>query len=310
MYNKPNVPRSIGGVLDDTMQLYKASFSKCWLPAVLAAVLATALGVYQLTFLPAPPGARGSGLEAIFAQSVSSSPLSTLVSLLTVLIEGMFYGTLIHIISAVTRGESPQFGTSFSAMLRRLPAMIGASLTVGVIVLAGFVIAFMPFIVVAAGAPSGATIAQLAARAGGAILLCLVLMIPLLYVMLRLQLFIVPLISESRGPWQSIAASWRLVGGNWWRTSTAVFVMGIVLYVLLIVVLAVSGGIAVMVAGLPRGTSQVFGATVVVGMVVGGVIRIVSTPLLAALYVVLYQDLQLRKGGTDLEARLGALPKG
>ena len=43
MYQKPAVPRSIGGVLDDSLQLYKASLPSCWLPALLVSLVTGAL---------------------------------------------------------------------------------------------------------------------------------------------------------------------------------------------------------------------------------------------------------------------------
>jgi hypothetical protein len=139
---------------------------------------------------------------------------------------------------------------------------------------------------------------------------CLLLAIPVIYVVSRMLLYMVPLVAERQGPLRSIATSWRLVGGNWWRSSTVLFVMGIIVYVLTIVVIAIAGAIGVMVTGIPTGPGQVFGAVAVIGALMGGAIRIVSAPLMSAVFVSLYQDLVLRKGGGDLEARLGELPKG
>jgi hypothetical protein len=171
-------------------------------------------------------------------------------------------------------------------------------------------VAFVPIFIAMAGRLSRATLPQVAARMGPAFLVCLVLLIPITYVVVRMMLYMVPLVAESQGPVRSIATSWRLIGGNWWRTLTVVCVMAIIVYVLTIVVLAIAGAIGVMVAGVPKGAGQVLGAVAMVGALVGGLLRVVSGPLMAALFVSIYQDLQLRKGGGDLEARLGALPKG
>jgi hypothetical protein len=123
-------------------------------------------------------------------------------------------------------------------------------------------------------------------------------------------LYMVPLVADKEGPLRSIATSWRLVGGNWWRTSTMLFVMGIIVYVLTIFVIAITGAIGVMITGIPTGAGQALGTIGVIGALTGGAVRIVSAPLMCALFVSIYQDLVLRKGGGDLEARLGALPKG
>ena len=54
----------------------------------------------------------------------------------------------------------------------------------------------------------------------------------------------------------------------------------------------------------------IMGRVQLVTLLVGAFVRIFTMPLLVAVYVALYQDLMLRKGGADLEARMGALPKG
>src|SRR6185312_2273186 len=39
MYTRPTAPRSIGGVLDDAIRLYRAAFSRCWVLALGGGVL-------------------------------------------------------------------------------------------------------------------------------------------------------------------------------------------------------------------------------------------------------------------------------
>jgi hypothetical protein len=309
MYQKPSVPRSIGGVLDDTMQLYKASFARCLVPALLMGVAVALLGFYQVSRLPVT-ASGATDLQALFVRGMATSPASSLMSLLAIVIDLVFYGVMIFITAAVSRDEAPTMGASFAASLRRLPANIGASLLVAIAGVIGAGVALVPFFIVLAGNPRGATLPQIAARMGPAVLVCLLLAIPVIYVVSRMLLYMVPLVAERQGPLRSIATSWRLVGGNWWRSSTVLFVMGIIVYVLTIVVIAIAGAIGVMVTGIPTGPGQVFGAVAVIGALMGGAIRIVSAPLMSAVFVSLYQDLVLRKGGGDLEARLGELPKG
>ena len=305
MYQKPSVPRSIGGVLDDTMQLYKASFSRCLLPALLMGVAVTLLAIYQTSRIPL--SGNSADLQAYFAQSSTASASSTVSSFVGLLLDLVFYSIMIYIISAVSRGEPQPIGASVSASMRRLPANIGATL---LLIIIG-IVPFLPLLIAMGGhLSSGTTIAQIATRIGPAFLVCLVLLVPITYVLVRMMLYMVALVGESQGPLRSLATSWRLIGGNWWRTLTLVGVMGIIIYVLTLVILAIAGGIAVMVVGIPKGAGQVLGAAAMVGAIVGGALRIVSGPLMAALLVSIYQDLVLRKGGGDLEARLEALPKG
>jgi hypothetical protein len=309
MYHKPSVPRSIGGVLDDTMQLYKAAFSRCLVPALLMGIAAALLSFYQVSRLPVT-ASGGTDLQALLARGMATTPTSMLLSLVALLIELVFYAVMIHIIAAVSGGEAPTVGESFSASIRRLPANIGATLLVAIAGVIGTGVAMVPFFIALAGNPRGAALPEIAARMGPAILVCFVLAIPVIYVVSRMLLYMVPLVAERQGPLRSIATSWRLVGGNWWRTSTVLFVMAIIVYVLTIVVVGIAGAIGLMVTGIPTAPGQALGTVAVIGALMGGAIRIVSAPLMSALFVSIYHDLVLRKGGGDLEARLGALPKG
>ena len=228
----------------------------------------------------------------------------------------VFYSIMIYIITTVSRGEPRSIGASLSASMRRLPANIGATLLLGVVVFIGFVIAFVPILIAMAGTLArGTTLAQVVARMGPAVLVSyLVLLIPprLRVSMVRMMLYMVPLVAESQGPVRSVAMSWRLVGGNWWRTLTLVGVMAIIVYVLTIVVLAIAGGIGGTdgCGNSERRGDKLSARRPWLEQSSEGCMRVVSGPLMAALFVSIYLDLQLRKGGGDLEARLGALPKG
>jgi hypothetical protein len=142
------------------------------------------------------------------------------------------------------------------------------------------------------------------------ILVSVVLLIPVTYVVTRMSLYMVPLITESQGSGESVGTSWRLVGGNWWRTTTVLFVIFAVAYLLAIALISIVDGVTFAAIGGARSASQAVGtvALVTAGMVT--IVKMLIAPLSASLLVVLYQDLLLRKGGGDLESRLGALPKG
>ena len=287
MYQKPSAPRSIGGVLDNTLQLYKASFSKCWIPALLTGVVAAMLGLYQLRRMAvlSTSAISGTGFNGLAAQSLASSRQSWSLSLLGIFIELLCYAVMMYIITAISRGQPATVGSSFAATLRRLPAIIGAALIVGIISALGSGLALTPIMFVAARLPAGANPATILSIAGPVLLLCLVLALPVIYVISRMQLFLVALVGDSLGPLQSIAMSWRLIGGNWWRTTTTVFVMGVIAYILLLVVLGIAGTVAVMVVGVPAGPANVFGTVAIVGSITGGLTRLIYAPLFSAMYV-------------------------
>ncbi len=274
MYQRPTVPRSIGGVLDDTFQLYKASFSSCWLPMVLVGLIGAASGFYR--FSNVTPVAPGAGLRDLLLQFQATPPGYQAVSLLVLLLDLVLYAVLILNIVAVSRGETPSFGASLGTALRRTPALIGAVLVFAIAVFVGLVL----------------------------------LIVPGIYVLNRLQLFMVPLVTGPEGPGTSLSTSWRLVGGHWWRTAILVFVMLAILYVLDLALVALAAAIVAVFHGGASGLVQSAGSFVMGSIVVSAIVGIFTTPLFVTVFVTVYQDLLLRKGGGDLEARLGALPKG
>ncbi len=279
MYQKPTAPRTIGGVLDDTIQLFKASLPTCWLPALLMSLVTSILGYFVIltvpvTTTPIPPAevfTRYRGLISAFG-----------IWYLAIIICGLvFYGMIIVNIAAVSRGTTLSFGASFAKAVRRAPELFVGGVVFVIVTGIGFIL----------------------------------LLIPGCYLWNRLQLFMVPLEDEAQGPFASLGASWRVVGGNWWRTAAVVFVLFVILIVLEMVLSMVAGIFAAFggmggAGGAPLNAAAILGRVQLITLFVGAFVRIFTMPLLMAVYVALYQDLALRKGGADLEARMGALPKG
>jgi hypothetical protein len=277
MYQKPTAPRSIGGVLDDSLQLYKASLSSCWVPSLLVSLIAAGLGYFILASMP-PVTAQTAPTEVLnrYRSLIGEFGIWYVV---VVVLSLVFYGMLIVNITAVSRGERPAFGASLARATRRAPALFVASLAFGISIMIGFIL----------------------------------LLIPGFYFWNRLQLYMVPLVDEGQGPFTSLGSSWRAVGGNWWRTATVVFVMFVILIVLELILGALAGFIAAFAgvgAGVTANPASLVGRAQVVTMLVSALVRIFTMPLIFAVFVALYQDLLLRKGGADLQARLGALPQG
>ncbi|HEY6455392.1 MAG TPA: hypothetical protein VIY90_08955 [Steroidobacteraceae bacterium] len=276
MYQKPSAPRSIGGVLDDSLQLYKASLPSCWLPALLVSLITAALSYFIFASMPRvttpiPPTELLTRYRALIGEF-------GIWYLVVIVLTLVFYGMLVVNIAAVSRGDSPAFGASLAKATRRAPALFVASIVFGICLMVGFIL----------------------------------IIIPGFYVWNRLQLYMVPLMDEAQGPVASLGSSWRAVGGNWWRTAVVVFVMFVILIVLEIILAALAGFIAAfagMGAGVSANPAMLVGRVQLITVFVGAVVRIFTIPLVFAVFVALYQDLLLRKGGADLEARLGALPQ-
>ncbi|HTV79244.1 MAG TPA: hypothetical protein VMF03_13365 [Steroidobacteraceae bacterium] len=274
MYQKPTVPRSIGGVLDDTFQLYKAAFSSCWLPMVILSLIGVASVWYR--FSNVTTVAPGTGFSQLLLQLQSEPPGYRALSLLTVLVDLVLYSVLILNIVAASHGQKASFGASLATALRRFLPAVGASII---------------FIIV---------------TAVGTVLL----VVPGIYLAFRLMLFMVPLLTVPEGPGTALSTSWRLVGGNWWRTFILVCVMLAIMWVVDIALITVVGSATAVFHSGPTNLVQAAGSFAIGAIIVGAITRIFTTPLLVAVLVTVYQDLMLRKEGGDLAARLGALPQG
>jgi hypothetical protein len=153
--------------------------------------------------------------------------------------------------------------------LRRATPYIGrvlaCSLQMTVVVAVGFVLLFVPGIVLAVG---------------------LVLSIP--------AVVLEPGLSSTA----ALARSWELTRGSRWR----MFGLGVTLLVLLYVpVLAISGLLAAVLPGsiMTAAGPSVLGA--VVGLAIGGLVQIFVYPLFYCVLTITYYDLRVRKEGFDLE---------
>src|SRR5580658_5606382 len=154
MYQKPTVPRSIGGVLDDSIRLFKASFSKAVVPSLLmSAVVVVQLLVQMRSGLLT---AGSSGIQGLMgASAAAASAGSALASFLGSLVDVVLYGAVVVIVIGVSRGDAPTFGAAFGAAWRRFGAMLGASILVGFIAGFGLILAFIPVFLNLSGVPTG-----------------------------------------------------------------------------------------------------------------------------------------------------------
>jgi hypothetical protein len=277
MYQKPTVPRSIGGVLDDCLQLYKASLTKCLVPALLVSLIGGLMSYFVIGSMPVVTPGTPMLPGEVFARYQGEFATFGVWYLVVIALSAVLYATLIVLVVGVSHGEAPALGVALAKGARRAPALILAAIIFVVSIAIGFTL----------------------------------FIIPGFYLWNRMQLFAVPLVAEPVGPFEAIATSWRLVGGNWWRTGTLVFVIFVIVAILEIIIGTVGGAIAYLsgaVSGLAVNAAALARISLYTTLI-GAFLRIFTLPLVIAAFVAIYQDLLLRKGGGDLEARLGALPK-
>jgi hypothetical protein len=120
------------------------------------------------------------------------------------------------------------------------------------------------------------------------------LIIPGIFLLVKLSMAFPALVCEKAGPIKSISRSWELTKGNWWR----VFGTLIVVFILLFVISLALGGVLGAVLLSSDSISEV--AFAVLTTLIGLLIAAITYPLIASVVTVMYYDLRVRNEGFDL----------
>ena len=140
MYARPTAPRSIGGVIDDAIKLYVASFRAWLIPAIIGAVLLALVGGWmQLSLVGTGARPTPGQMLALFA-----SPTVWVWYGLMLAVSIWTGFAVMGAIIRVSRGESPTVGETLGASLVVLPAALLGSLLSGVAIAIGCVLLLIP----------------------------------------------------------------------------------------------------------------------------------------------------------------------
>lgn len=296
-YLAPSTPQSIGGVLDDWLRLFRESFSRCWMVALIAAA---ANAYEQFRLIPHMP-APGLPLQEYLMQLTRAyqGPQVFLTEIVFWFVVLVVYGALVvQQLSAVRGGPTRSAGAALSTSLSRLPQML-----LGVVLLLLCCGVLGGIIAIAA-----AVLIPLYHTMGAALLIGLIILaivIAVIYASVRVQFWLVALFDQDVGGAAAIGRSWRLVEGYWWRTTGILFVAGIVIWVLSLVVSLVAGLMAGLFAASGGPLALLHHLRLVA--VISALSQLLTLPLLTAVWTAIYRDLRLRREGTDLSARAEAL---
>ena len=137
MYQRPSAPRTIGGVLDDSLRLYRASARDWWLPSLLLALISTAAAIYYVLRLGARP--TPADMFALYR-----SPALVLGMLVRIVIAIWLYMTMLASMAATATGEALAVAGAFGKGLRLLPAAVLATILSVLAVGAGVVALVIP----------------------------------------------------------------------------------------------------------------------------------------------------------------------
>jgi hypothetical protein len=210
MYARASAPRSIGGVLDDAIRLYREAFSRIWPLNVIAAV---AIGLP--TFLIVVQSANVRKGDAAAALAMVKSPGFWLSYALMMFIYLVVQSALLSALNTYAAGREPSLESAFGVGLRRLPRMVVAGVFLFLIIMIGLVL----------------------------------LVIPGIYLWGIFQLSFVAIIVDDAGAFESFGVSSRLIKGNWWRAAT-VFTVAVIIIMVLSFVGGMVNGLLAAVLGL------------------------------------------------------------
>jgi hypothetical protein len=279
VYLQPNAPRTIGGVIDDAIKLYRASFRTCWPIALIASVVSAATLLYVLSRFPAIATVRDPAQMWQLVQAPSVWGWYLVLSVVSLVL----LGAIIACQNALAAGAAPMtVGQALSAAFARLHWQLLAILLwvlyIGLIAL----IMLMPL--------SGAL----------KVLGALAWLIFGIYLWGRVQLWVVALFAEPVGTVQAMRVSWDLIRGHWWRAAT-ILTVGIIIVLVITMIFGFVGGLVIVMFRLDP-MSLIIG-----NQLIGAAERIFVTSMIPALMVAMYYDFKLRREGGDLAARTKSL---
>lgn len=240
----------------ELLQLYRATLWRGWLPALLLAILTTASVDRLMAALPDPLAPDGLERLAQFFSSASLWRSALAVSLLSL----WPVCALVLCADASVRGVAPPAAGGLLAALRAYPRALLAGLLFAAVAMAGLTL----------------------------------LLIPGIYLAGALQLWMVALLLQRAGAWQSLRASWQLVRGRWWRSNTQVALIllgGLGAAALLSLIAGVV--VSLLDAALHPDPALQHAAALSVSLLV----NFVAAPAYSVALLVSYRDLQHAPGG-------------
>ena len=289
MYTKPTEPRSIGGVLDDGLRLWREAFAKTWALAVMGRLV---LAIPTVLLANTAVDAAQLNMSQKLSMMMGGQSLGhAWVFYLLLLFSYVFHNAVLLRVAAVAEGQQTTIGNSLSKGLALMPRLIlfYIFLIIGGIIVG--VAAVIPSIIVSVASKSS----LLVAVSVGLIFGCAAG-----YLIVRVVLGYIALVVDDKPALESLKLSWNLTRGNWWRTTaiiTVVFIIAIVLSAamyLLAGVFVAAWGLASM-------------ATIVAVQVVSVLVYALLGSLYPAVLYAATQDLKLRREGSDLVGRVNAL---
>lgn len=291
--SRPNQPpelrsRTLGERIDASIKIVGANF-KVLFPMTAAMVLPfqllIALSVVSVT--DNVEKTEAGKLPKFSSQQIGALSASVVLGLLgTVVVTG----ALTWFIAEFYVGRRPTSGAALGFGLRRTPATIGSYIVSGI----GAVLAGVPLLVVI-------VVASIANVAALAVIAVIVWVFVSIWFFIRVSAAVPAIVIEKLGPIASVKRSFRLTKGYWWKVFGSLIVTSILTGIVAQTLSAIITGLLGLLGGSNKGFSFIWQA------IAGTVSTAVTTPVAAAMAVLMYLELRIVKEGFDLEVLASSL---
>ncbi|MGH8316438.1 MAG: glycerophosphoryl diester phosphodiesterase membrane domain-containing protein [Steroidobacteraceae bacterium] len=252
----PLKPRSLGELLDAVLQIFRLSLLKCLPYATLAIIAGQLSNLYYLS------RGRQPVLESNDPVGVALYGLGTLVAVI-------LWTALLLRQSCIAAGRPVAGSTDLLDALRRAPAIAAIAL------LAGAAVAVFMLPALALAPPYR--------NAGIALMLA-----PAIYFGIALSFSLPSLVLARKGVLASLAYSFKLVRGNWWRV-TSIYLIGAAAISTLIFLVATMAAVALS----DDGTADAITRAVTSAAALA--VTAIGLTLYSALTLALFGDLEVRR---------------
>ena len=231
--------------------------------------------------------------KVIYATAISTS--------ISVLAQIVLAGLLTTVVYRAILGEHISIGAAWRAARGRVPALLALALLTGLIMLVAVVAVSLPAIVGTVFGPSGVVLTL------GWVLTAAAIVVVVAYLYVVLGVAGPAVVLERRGPLAACQRSRRLVSGSFWRVFGILALSG-----LFVVVITAAIGLPFEVVSSVVGSDDPFGVGPLTVSAVGATLAgTLTSPFAAAVVVLLFVDLRIRREGLDIElARAAGLPGG
>lgn len=264
---QPIQPQGVGGVLDTTFELHKASLGAVWPLCLLLAAFGAPPNIYLMMGGAGPASDADAALQML---SAMSDPVYWAINLVTLAATLWVIGALYLKQHAIGTDREMSTGSALQAAVGRILPMFLMSLLFGLALIVGAVL----------------------------------LVVPAFILLVSLMLGSALLMFEDKGPVDSLVGSHKLVWGDWWRTAAILTVGGILVFV---IYMAAAMAIGLLMPFVGVDSTDVVMSTLVTTTAISVIVNILVVPFFSAMLIAVYWDLKLRKEGGDLAARVAAL---